>query len=141
MSSLKQWWTNLVNNGPKFGYFLNVSKFWLVVKAEHLEEAKKVFAHSQINATKSGRNYLGAPLGDLKYCHSFKRRKVTNWIEQLAYIANFPTSCGVFCFDTWPARQVDLLNKNCPIYYSRSGTVRICHQDQAHSCADRPEST
>ena len=45
LSSRKQWWTNVVNMGPKFGYFPNASKSWLV-KAEHLEEAKKIFAHN-----------------------------------------------------------------------------------------------
>ena len=90
MSSLKRWWTNLVTIGPKFGYFPNASKSWLVVNAEHLEEAKKIFANSQINVTKSERNYLGAPLGNLEYCNSFTKGKVTNriaQIEQIAYIA------------------------------------------------------
>ena len=87
MSSLKQWWTNLVNIGPKFGYFLNANKSWLVVKAEHWEEAKKIFAHSQLNVTKSGRNYLGAPLVDLEDCNSFEEGKVTNWIAEIEHLA------------------------------------------------------
>ena len=67
--------TNLVNIDPKFDYFPNASKSRLVVKAEHSEEVTKIFAHSQINVTKSIRNYLGAPMGDLEYSIPLTRAK------------------------------------------------------------------
>ena len=41
---LYKWWSSLVTLGPAYGYNVKPSKSWLIVKAEHLDLAKKVFA-------------------------------------------------------------------------------------------------
>ena len=38
------WWTSLLAQGPKYGYFLNASKTILLVKSEHHERALQIFA-------------------------------------------------------------------------------------------------
>ena len=48
-----------------------------------------MFAYSQI---KSGRNHLGALLGDVEYCNSFKKGKVTNWIAEIERLSSITKS-------------------------------------------------
>ena len=39
------------------------SKLWLIVKAEHCELAKKIFAGCDVGITAEGKRYLGAAIG------------------------------------------------------------------------------
>jgi len=43
LCGLYKWWSALLKSGPLYGYNVKPSKSWLIVKAEHLELAKKVF--------------------------------------------------------------------------------------------------
>ena len=43
LQTLREWWKNIEENGPNFGYFPKASKSWLVVKEEKYEEAKQIF--------------------------------------------------------------------------------------------------
>ena len=51
---LLNWWETLRQKGPKFSYFVNPPKTWLVVKEQHRMEAQKVFAASGIQITTQG---------------------------------------------------------------------------------------
>ena len=35
LKSLKNWWTNIVNEGNRFGYYVNEKKSWLILKNEN----------------------------------------------------------------------------------------------------------
>lgn len=67
MTSTTSGTINLPNIGPKFGYFTNGAKSWLVVKEEFLVEAKSLFNDTKIHITSEGRPYLGPPLGSLLF--------------------------------------------------------------------------
>ena len=43
ISTLKKWWNKLCDICPKFGYFPQPSKSWLIVKENHLTTASEVF--------------------------------------------------------------------------------------------------
>ncbi len=43
---LHEWWTHLTNLGPKFGYFVNPTKTWLITKEDQLATAEHVFANT-----------------------------------------------------------------------------------------------
>ena len=43
LEGLRRWWDKLETLGPKFGYFPNAGKTWLVVKLEHLKTAEFQF--------------------------------------------------------------------------------------------------
>ena len=60
---LREWWKNICENGPSFGYFPKASKSWLVVKENKFEEAKQIFEGTGINITTEGRKYLGGFVG------------------------------------------------------------------------------
>ena len=63
LAQLRKWWDTLTSEGPRFGYFANASKTWLVTKNGLLEEARAIFANSGVNITPDGRPHLGAFIG------------------------------------------------------------------------------
>ncbi|CAB3982253.1 Hypothetical predicted protein [Paramuricea clavata] len=64
---LYDWYKQLTLEGTKYGYFVNGSKSWLIVKSELLaEEAKKVFGE-EVNVTTEGHGHLGAVIGSKDY--------------------------------------------------------------------------
>ena len=64
---LYDWYKRLTLEGTNYGYFVNGSKSWLIVKSELLaEEAKKVFGH-EVNVTTEGHSHLGAVIRTKEY--------------------------------------------------------------------------
>ena len=53
---LREWWKNIEENGPSFGYHPKASKSWLVVKEEKYDEALRVFDGTGMNLTKREEN-------------------------------------------------------------------------------------
>ena len=98
---LYDWYKRLTLEGTKYGYFVNGSKSWLIVKSELLaEEAKKVFG-DEVNVTTEGHSHLGAVIGTKEYKDQYCGDKVLKWkkeIEALSEIAkNQPhASCIAF---------------------------------------------
>ena len=77
VDALRQWWDLLSSLGPKFGYFPNASKTWLITKSEHLASiASATFAGSGVQVTPAGRPYLGAAIGTSEFVHSYVESKV-----------------------------------------------------------------
>ena len=61
--NLKEWWDNINNFGPSYGYYANAKKSWLVVKEAHYTTALSAFHGTNPNITTTGKPHLGAPLG------------------------------------------------------------------------------
>ena len=59
----KEWRSQLVSQGPKFSYFPNATKTWLVTKEKHHATATTFFANTGVQVTSEGRPYLGAAIG------------------------------------------------------------------------------
>ena len=76
--SLRQWWTQITNIGPHFGYFPQPTKSWLIVKENHYEEAKAVFEGTNIQISKTGERHLGAVIGS----KSFRERYCKEMVER-----------------------------------------------------------
>ena len=86
---LREWWNNIEQHGPSFGYF---PKSWLVVKPEKYEEALQVFANTGINVTKEGRKYLGGYVGTRKASAEYVEELRDEWIAQLIELSNIAKS-------------------------------------------------
>ena len=57
---LYNWYKHLSKERQKFGYLVNGSKSWLIVKSGELaKEAKRVFGE-EVNKTTEGQRHLGA---------------------------------------------------------------------------------
>ena len=59
LQQLRTWWDKLTKNNPAFGYHLIISKTWLVVKEENLEDAERVFADTGVHITCTGKRHPG----------------------------------------------------------------------------------
>ena len=90
ITRLRERWDQLNALGPKFGYFTNESKTWLVTKENCLSTAVDAFTDTDVKVTSEGRPYFGAALGTDDYIQAFVTNKVQQWageLEQLASIA------------------------------------------------------
>ncbi len=88
---LREWWNALREIGPEYGYFVNPTKSWLIVKEAHMSSATDLFQHEGIQITLQGTRHLGATLGSRSFTESYVTSKVTDWtkeVEKLATIAS-----------------------------------------------------
>ena len=80
---LYNWYNHLSQEGKKYGYLVNGSNSWLIVKSEVLgDEAKRVFG-DEVNITTEGKRLLGAVIGSHKFKGQYSREKVLGWKGQL----------------------------------------------------------
>ena len=92
IKELANWWSQIRQLGPSFGYFVNPAKTCLVVKEKHLQLAIDSFSSSGIQISCEGARYLGSPLGTAEYIKQFISQKVSQWlatctVESLSSIA------------------------------------------------------
>ena len=96
---LYDWYKRLTLEGTKYGYFVNGSKSWLIVKSELLaEEAKKVFG-DEVNVTTEGHSHLGAVIGTKEYKDQYCGDKVLKWKKEIEALRNCKesTPCIIYC--------------------------------------------
>ena len=60
---LHDWYNHLSQEGKKYGYLVNGSKSWLILKSDvPVYEARRVFG-DEVNITSEGQRHLGAVIG------------------------------------------------------------------------------
>ena len=67
LQDLRRWWSILTETGPKFGYYPEPTKTWLVVEPCASEKVESVFFGTKIKITTEGRRYLGGPVSTRKF--------------------------------------------------------------------------
>ena len=67
LKDLRRWWIVLTEIGPKFGYYPEPTKTWLVVKPRNSEKLESLFFGTKIKVTTEGRRYLGGSLNTQKF--------------------------------------------------------------------------
>ena len=55
--NLRQWWDQIEHLGPTFGYHPNGAKTYLIVKEEHENKAKALFADTDVHITINGKRH------------------------------------------------------------------------------------
>lgn len=87
---LHNWYNHLRQEGKKYGYLVNGSKSWLIVKSDVLaDEAKRVFGE-EVNITTEGQCHLEAVIGSQEFKDKNCQEKVLGWkgeLEALSEIA------------------------------------------------------
>ena len=63
LQDLRRWWNVLTEIGPKFGYYSETTKTWLVVKPCASEKVESVFFGSKIKIKMEVRRYLRGSVG------------------------------------------------------------------------------
>ena len=88
--SLKKWWDNVIIEGEKYGYFVNESKSWIIIKdPAKLQEAQRIFSDSAIKFTTDGKRHLGAAIGTDDFRAQYVGEKVEKWCNELIRLADF----------------------------------------------------
>ena len=91
LCQLKNWWDKLCSVYCPFGYNVNATTSWLVVKEGSLQSAWIVFAGTGVQITSVGHPYLGAALGSISFINDYSQQRVSEWIagvSRLSYFAN-----------------------------------------------------
>ena len=84
---LRTFWNSVQIHGTCYGYIPNGAKTHLVVKAEHVEKARELFAGTGINVTTEGKRHLGAAIGSRSYTVEYVADKVKKWSEEIRQLA------------------------------------------------------
>ena len=101
ISSLKCWWDKMCELGPKFGYFPEPAKSWLIVKSACPDKAIHIFNDINIQIKTQGRRHLGAALGTSQFRNEYIIEKINKWVEELhvlSEIAKIEPQAGYTCF-------------------------------------------
>ena len=88
LKQLKQWWDGIAELGPDYGYFSNATKTWLVVKEEHLEEAKQLFQETGVSITADSKRHLGAAIGTPHFAAVYVQQKVAEWVGEVECLSS-----------------------------------------------------
>ena len=61
-----------------------------------IESVREAFKDTSINVTVQGQKHLGAAIGSREYLEEYVSEKVTNWINDIAKLAEFsqPQACS-----------------------------------------------
>ena len=87
LECLLNWYNNLTDEGAPFGYLVNGSKSWLLVKSPVLANRAKEIFGDKVNITVDGQRHLGAVLGSKSYKDSYCKSKVQKWAEELVQLS------------------------------------------------------
>ena len=101
VEGLRKMWNFIQNEGPKYGYYQEATKSWLIVKKSSLEKAKQMFSGTSIQITSEGRKHLGAIIGSDGFRDLYMDEKIAGWIEEirtLSKIAQYAPQQAYTCF-------------------------------------------
>ena len=76
VENLMYWWETLYKLGPKFEYYPEASKSWLIVKPRSMTKATHTFNTTDIKIIESGKRHLGAVIGSTTYRDTYVSDKV-----------------------------------------------------------------
>ena len=83
IKSLYLWYKHLSIEGKKYGYLINGTKSWLIVKSQALvDEARRVFGE-EVNITTDGKRHLGAVIGSKECKDQYCNENVSVWRREL----------------------------------------------------------
>ena len=80
--------SNLITQGPAYGYHVNLSKTWLITKEQFLPTANRLFKDSNIKITLEGRLLLGSVMGSKSFVKTFVGEKVQQWETELNLLSS-----------------------------------------------------
>ena len=113
---LYNWYSHLSQEGKTFGYLVNGSKSWLIVKSDVLaDEAKRVFG-DEIDVTTEGQRHLGAVIGSQEFKDQYCREKILRWKGELEALSEIARSQphAAYTVESLSRRRVNRVSKSHP---------------------------
>ena len=135
--NLRQWWDQIEHLGPTFGYHPNGAKTYLIVKEEHENKAKALFADTDVHITINGKRHLGAAFR----CKHLHRRICLKQSQRMGQrdhspvsSSHYPTSCSLCCFHPWTFQSLDLHLQDYTRYSGPAPSLGDSHPPTFHPC-------
>ena len=86
VTTLLDWWDQIVSQDPAFGYYTNAAKTWLITKENHPFATVATSANTDMKVTLEGRPHLGVPVGTQGL---YVMDKVQQWSGEIDTLAGF----------------------------------------------------
>ena len=103
--------------GPKFGYFPDPTKSWLITKSETHAIRKKFVKDTKVKIANSGKRFLGSVIGIFTFKKQYIDEIVSQWIskiEVLSQIAKVEPQAAYCCFTAGFKHKVTYLMHTTP---------------------------
>ena len=107
----------MIEEGPKFGYFPEPAKSWLVTKLETHAIGNKVFKDKTAKITNSSKRFLELVIGTFTFKKQYIGETVSQWIseiEVLSQISKVERQAAYCCFTTGFKHKVTYLMRITP---------------------------
>ena len=117
LKSLLQWWTTLLEVGPKLGYYPKPAKSSLITKPETHATGKQLFKDTKVKITNSGKRFLGSVIGTFTFKRQYANEIVSQWISEikvLSQIAKVEPQTAYCGFTTGFKHKVTYLMRTTP---------------------------
>ena len=93
IDSLFLWWQTIIQEGKKFGYYLNQDKSVLLLKnSEDEDRATNLFKSLHIKICTEGQRHLGGVIGTTKYQERYIKDLVDDWCKMMETLTLFAKS-------------------------------------------------
>ena len=76
IDQIKIWWNMLYRLAPKFGYFPEGSKSYIIVRENAKERAQTIFDNTKIKITTDGQRHLRAIIGTANFKQNYMKEKI-----------------------------------------------------------------
>ena len=87
IDQIRIWWNTLCRLGPKFRYFPEGSKSWIIVRENTKERAQTIFDDTKIKITTDSQRHLGAVIGTANVKQNYMKEKISQWIQELRILS------------------------------------------------------
>ena len=87
LKSLLQWWTTLLEVGPKLGYYPKPAKSSLITKPETHATGKQLFKDTKVKIANSGKRFLGSVIGTFTFKRQYANEIVSQWISEIKVLS------------------------------------------------------
>ena len=87
IAPLYSWYNHLYQEGKKFGYLVNGSKRWLIVKSQKQADEAEMFFGLEVIITTEGKRHLGTVIGSQEYKDQYFDEKVQGWKRKIEILA------------------------------------------------------
>ena len=85
LSKMRSWWKELLNVGPKYGYFPKPNKTILILKSKYESKAAEIFENTNIKISSPERRHLGAVIGSEQYRKNYNEEIVNGEMSHYYY--------------------------------------------------------
>ena len=92
------WRQDEINKLLREGRIIQGRLCWIIAKPAKEESVREAFKDTSINVTVQGQKHLGAAIGSREYLEEYVSEKVTNWINDIAKLAEFALSQPQACY-------------------------------------------